>query len=604
VPRRAAKPPADSTTQYALDVVEGRIVSGKLAIAAAQRHLDDLEHAPKRGFTWHPELAERPLAFLPTILTITGGAMAGQPFTPLPWHVFVTGSLYGWRRANGQRRFKRIWLETGRGSAKGPVAAAIALYDTFFAGVQRAEAYCIGETMVTSNALFADAVAMCRGTIPGSEPGDTLEKRQILFLRGVGELTWQIERRDTQSKMQALAIGDAMSGPKPTMVLVDEVHEIKSGHAIQQWASALGKQPRDGLMILCTNTPASNQVVGTEYSEIFQSIAKQEIINDSSFAYIARTDPTDDPFNDESCWIKALPALGVTYDADNVRDEIANSRHMPAARLSVSRLYFGIPVGSEGFWIDEDAWNATQQPIDDDELRQYPCYLGLDLSQKNDLTALARVWKLPDGQLHAKLTYWKPKETFAAAEIEDKAPYSAWAEDKLLIGTPGKTINFEFVADEVRRTCDKFNVPLCAFDPAFFTDFLDAADHIGFACYEYHPDKPPGRGVRMMRHAQGSRGLHTDKTLWMPRSFRAMCDAILQDRLKIDPSPVTTYCASNVALGTDAMGNQWIEKKKNRSHNDGIVALCMAIGAATHQVTEAPKRQSIWDREDFLAVLA
>jgi hypothetical protein len=102
---------------------------------------------------------------------------------------------------------------------------------------------------------------MCRATIPGAENGDSLEARGLVVIRGSGELSWQIERPDTQSKFQALAIGDAISGPKPATVLVDEVHQFKSERSIEQWSSALGKASGSPLMMLATNTPAADQIV-------------------------------------------------------------------------------------------------------------------------------------------------------------------------------------------------------------------------------------------------------------------------------------------------------------------------------------------------------
>lgn len=586
---------SDPTTAYCKQVMAGKIVSGQFAIASAERHLADLKDGAKRGLYWRPELAERAATFIPSVLTITAGAKVGEPFTLLPYHQFVLGNLYGWRRADGTRRFRSIWLETGRGQAKGPIMAAIAMYDTFFSGIQRAEAYCIGSTIVTSSALFRDAVAMCRATIPGAEPGDSIESRGLVVIRGSGELSWQIERPDTQAKFQALAIGDAISGPKPTTVLVDECHEFKSATPIEQWASALGKAAGSPLMMLATNTPAVNQLVGTEYSEYFQRVAKRDYQDDSSLAYIARTDPTDDPMADPSCWIKSLPALDITYPAANVEIEVAKARRMAAKRISVLRLYFGVPVGSEGFWIDEDCWAACLGSVDETAMADHPCYLALDLAQRNDLVALARVWKLPGNQLVTKITYYKPKETLAQSEVEDRAPYAAWVESGELIALPGKTIGKDFIVSEVQRACAAHNVQLMAFDPAFFSEFLSEADRMAFDCYEWHPDKPAGTGLKMIRHAQGARGMHTDKTLWMPRSFQATCDAILEGRLRVERNGLTTYCAANSILETDAMGNQWIGKRRSRSHNDGIVAGIMGIGAAMHQPTPQKVFRSIWE---------
>jgi phage terminase large subunit-like protein len=102
----------DQTTEYALDLVQGRIVAGELAIAAARRHLDDMLHGSFRGLVWKPEAAARAIGFFPACLTVTAGAAEGNPFTLLPWHAFVVGSLFGWHMKSGRLRFRRAWLET------------------------------------------------------------------------------------------------------------------------------------------------------------------------------------------------------------------------------------------------------------------------------------------------------------------------------------------------------------------------------------------------------------------------------------------------------------------------------------------------------------
>jgi phage terminase large subunit-like protein len=232
--------------------------------------------------------------------------------------------------------------------------------------------------------------------------------------------------------------------------------------------------------------------------------------------------------------------------------------------------------------------------VDEATLAGTPCYLALDLSKKNDLTALARVWKSETGHLYIKLTYWKPKDGLAQAEAEDRAPYAKWVEMAQLIATPGKTIGQDFIVAEVKRATVEHDVQLMAFDPAFFADFQQAASDAAFDCYEVHPDKPAGTGLKMIRHAQGARGMHSEKTLWFPRSFQALCDAILESRITIDRSGLTTYCASNVALETDAQGNQWLSKKRSRGHIDGITAAVMAVGAAMHQPAK-PVFRSIWE---------
>jgi phage terminase large subunit-like protein len=107
--------------------VDGKFVVGELVASAAERHLRDLRDGASRGLFWSVDHATRPLRFMPAMLTIKEGAKVGLPFEPLPWHVFVAGSLFGWRRESGRMRFRSGWLETGNGQAKSPFMSAIGL---------------------------------------------------------------------------------------------------------------------------------------------------------------------------------------------------------------------------------------------------------------------------------------------------------------------------------------------------------------------------------------------------------------------------------------------------------------------------------------------
>ena len=116
--------PDDPATAWVRDVVEGRIVSGELAIRACRRHLDDLERGHERGLIWKPEAAAKALRFFPAMLTVTAGAKAGERFNLPSYTAFVVGSLFGWHRADGRLRFRTAWVEAGKGQIKSPVAAA------------------------------------------------------------------------------------------------------------------------------------------------------------------------------------------------------------------------------------------------------------------------------------------------------------------------------------------------------------------------------------------------------------------------------------------------------------------------------------------------
>lgn len=525
------------------------------------------------------------------MLTISEGAKEGKPFELLPWHVFVAGSLFGWRKTSGRMRFRSAWLETGKGQAKSPFMAATGLYMTGFYGIARAKAFAIGQDRATANVLFKDAVAMCRGPIPPGpgedvDPSDTLVERGHAVIRGEGDNAWKIEFPESGALFQSLANGEAISGPKPTLVAADEIHEFKANTSIEVWKNAIAKMPGDALMLLGTNTPASDQIVGTDYSSFYQKVATGKMMDDEAFAFIARVDAKDHEtvFERPEVWTKSLPALGITFPRENIEGMVNTAKQLLSTAISTKRLYFGIPIGATEFWIAEDAWVAVQGKVDPTKLKGRKCWLSLDLSQKNDLTALTAGWLDEAERLWAKTWYWTVKARLKERAIADQAPYVEWVEAKYITALDSATVDKTFIAAEVQRICAEHEVDFLAFDPAGIADFIAACEQIGFPVWKWEgPDKPEGIGLKLVSHAQGKQVRFEDKQLTMPRSIERLEDRILAKTITIDESPVTYSCAANAHIDSDGQANRAFDKKRSRGRIDGIVTIAMMTGAADNE---------------------
>ncbi len=584
--------PGDPTTRWARDVVEGRIVAGEIVRHAAERHLRDLVDGQARGIHWDSDRAQHAFGFFPNVLTITEGAKVGEPFNLLPWHTFCVGSLFGWRKDSGRMRFRSGWLETGKGQAKSPLMAAIGLYLMGYYGIQRSKVFAIGKDKATANVLFKDAVAMCRAPIPGTDPVDldSLESRGDVVTRGILDNAFKIEHPDTNSVFQSLANNETVNGPRPTAVLADEIHEFKTNSTIENWMRAIAKMPGDACMLLGTNTPASSQIIGSQYSEFYQAVVSGQARDDEAFAFIARVDRSDREtvFDNEECWQKALPALGITFPIENIRGEVNTAKERLSTRMSVRRLYFGIAEGSEDFWIDEESWLAVQGKVNEETLVGCKCWLSLDLSDKNDLTALTAVWKDKDDHLWAKTWYWTIKHKLADRAIADHATYVEWAEDEdvTLTAIESETVDKTFVAAKIAELVDKFNPEYMAFDVAGMSDFMAACERNGFPVWKYEgSDKPAGKGFKLVPHAQGPLRKFEGKQLVMPASIEKLEDRILQKTITIDSSPVTYFCAGNAFINNDGLANRYFDKKRSRGRIDGIVTIAMAVGASDFEMT-------------------
>jgi phage terminase large subunit-like protein len=593
----------DPTTAWAEAAVRGDFIVGEHVRFAAERHLRDLKEAASRGYYWRPELAQRALDFFPSVFTITDGPAAGKPFHLLPYMTFCVGSLMGWVNADARWRFRSGYVETGKGQAKSPMMGGLGLYAMGWCGFKRSQVYSIAANKQTAFVLFKDAVAMCRAQVPGYDEHETLEELGHVVIRGEGDNAWKIEHPETQSFFLPLAGGEQQSGPRPRMVLADEIHEFTTDHQIETWKRAITKVAGSAMMLLGTNTPATSQIVGSSYSDTAIAVARGEVKDDTQFAFVARTDKFDREtvFDNEACWAKSLPALGITYPIANIREEVQTARTRISTASSVKRLYFGIPLGAADFWIDEESWAAVLGDVDEDELRGLPCWLSLDLSKKNDLTALTATWLLPDGSLRSKTWYWTTKAGLKDRAVADHAPYEEWVEAGLLDAVGGATIDYTFVAEQVKTLCSDHDVQELVFDPAKMADFETACDDIGFPAWRYHgPDKPEGEGLRMVPHMQGKRVMFEDRQYCMPRSIEKLEDHILNKTIVIDNSPVTYSCAANAAVDEDGMKNRCFDKKRSRGRIDGLVTIAMGAGAATIDMgKEDEVPTSPWDDPEF-----
>ncbi|MDQ3275178.1 MAG: terminase large subunit [Actinomycetota bacterium] len=571
-PRRTSV--ADPVTSYARAVARGKAPAGPHVRAACARHLRDLDTAKARGLRWDKAEVARVLGFFRDVLRLAGGEHEGKPFELEPWQVFVVGSLFGWKGADGFRRFRVAYIEAGKGAGKSPLAAGIGLYGLTSDGESRAEVYTAATKKDQAMILFRDAVAMV-------DQSPALSSR---LLKSGTNPTWNLAHLASGSFFRPVASDDAQSGPRPHIALLDEIHEHRTGNVVEMMRAGT-KGRRQALIFMITNSGHDRTSVCYDYHEYGAKVSAGEAEDDSFFAYICGLDDGDDPFEDRTCWAKANPSLGVTIQEKYIEEQVLQAKGMPAKEAIVRRLNFCQWVDAANPWIDGDLWRSCQVDPEafppDDALRERPCFLALDLSGKRDLTALAAVWPDDEGGYLARAWFWTPADTLVERERMDRVPYAAWARADHLFAVPGRSINYAFPARFVGEMAARFNVVALAFDPYRMEDFQRELDEAGVSSYVWEgPDEKPGSGIRLVRHGQGYGGGASATSLWMPRSVTATEEVVLSGRLRVRRNPVLTSCSAAAVLVEDPAGNKKWDKRKSTGRIDGIVALSMAQGLA------------------------
>jgi hypothetical protein len=149
-------------------VAAGEIIAGPHVRNACRRHLDDLKRTD--GIRFDLDAATHAFGFFEEVLKLSEGQFEGQPFHLEPSQAFIIGSLFGWKRADGRRRFRRAYIEQGKGNGKSPVAGGIGLFGMTAAGEAGAQIYAAAAAVVTATtALSIDASLVANGlTLTGN----------------------------------------------------------------------------------------------------------------------------------------------------------------------------------------------------------------------------------------------------------------------------------------------------------------------------------------------------------------------------------------------------------------------------------------------------
>jgi phage terminase large subunit-like protein len=214
------------------------------------------------------------------------------------------------------------------------------------------------------------------------------------------------------------------------------------------------------------------------------------------------------------------------------------------------RVEMAAPFVSRGIWL------LNSQTADDAVFYEEPVFVGIDLSAKNDLTAMAML--AYRDKWHVKTIFWTPEKGLRERAKRDRAPYDVWHSQGLIRAIPGASIDYETVAKDIADALDGCRVQAVAFDRWRFDLLKKEFDEIGVEL----PLLPFGQGFKDMAPA-----IDSLETL------------LLNEQMAHGANPVLTMCMANARIEKDAAGNRKMNKAKATGRIDGAVALAMAVGA-------------------------
>lgn len=536
---------ASRATDYAKEVVSGKIIASKWVKLACKRHLDDLTRVDFR-WAYREEKANKVCAFA-ELMRHEKGILQGQRIRLEPAQIFILCSIFGWVDADtGIRKYREALVMLPRGNGKSPLAAIIALWMAFFDGEPGAEVYCGANKERQAMEVFRPAKAMVE---------------QVPELRerfGIQLAAKSIFQPSTRSRFLPV-VKKPGDGASVYLGVMDELHEARDSTLYDTFKTGANKRPNSLLLTISTAGVSSRENPCYVLQETVQKILDGVIENPRIFGIIYCADPEVD-WSSPLALEMANPLLGVSNDREAILLDQAEAVRSPAKQNVFRAKHLNQWTSASAAWMNLQAWRKSHdEELTDDAVKGIPCWLGSDLASKLDLSATIRLHRKDiDGKPHYycfSRTYL-PEERVNAPENQH---YQRWAKQGKLTATPGSSIDYSLIEADTLADIASFQVQELAYDARYADQYSQrVSEQAGIERVEVPPS--PASLSPAMKELEA---------------------AVYDGRFHHDGHPVLTWCMSNVKTRETAAGNYTMpDKDRPESKIDAAVALFIAMARA------------------------
>ena len=475
-------------------------------------------------------------------LTHTKGAFAGQPFDLRLWQRRILEALFR-TGPDGRRVYRQCLLMLPRKNGKTELAAALALYFLLFDGEIGAEVYSAAADKDQAALVFHVAAQMVRNDPELLAQCEIVDSQKRIVHRGSGSFYRAISA-EAYSK----------HGFNASAVIYDELHAAPTRELWDVLTTSQGARQQPLTLAISTAGYDRHSILYELYAHATK-VREQPAI-DPTFLPLLYEAPVDADWTDERVWRQANPALGDFRSLEEMRTACARAKEIPAQENTFRRLYLNQWTEQSARWIAMSAWDACRVEPFGDRLRGRRCYVGVDLSATQDLTAIVAIFPDEHGPGFEVLPqFFLPEEQLAQHGRRDRVPYDQWAREGRLIATPGNSVDYEYVRHVLNTWARDFDVREIAVDPWNARDLVTRLK--------------TQDGLTVMEIGQ------TFAVLSAPT--KSLETAILARTLRHDGHPVLRWNLSNIVADTDAAGNVKFSKKVSTQRIDGASALVNAM---------------------------
>jgi phage terminase large subunit-like protein len=342
-------------------------------------------------------------------------------------------------------------------------------------------------------------------------------------------------------------------GTSPALVIHDELGRVRGPRSelYDALETGMGAHRAPLSIVISTQSPTDADLLSTLIDSAKASGAPDIRL------FLWAADPEDDAWS-EATWRKANPGLGTILNLDELRRTAEQAQRLPALESSFRNLHLNLRCAAENHFLSPDIWRLNGGAPDPSAFDDAPVFGGLDLSSRQDLTALVLAARATSGEVHIQCHFFAPQQGLRERADRDRVPYDLWRDQGYLTTTPGASVDYEFVAAKLADLSTRCNLREVRFDRWRINDLERALERIGANI----PLAPHGQGFRDMSPAL--------------EQLEALA---LNGQLRHGNHPILTWNAANAVVVTDAAGNRKIDRSRATGRIDGLVAAAMAVAS-------------------------
>ena len=521
--------------------------------------------ATDNQYYYNERRAEHALRFITQFCRQSKGVDGGKQIKLLLWQKAMLCTLFGFVDADGNRKYRELFLVVARKCGKTTLASAIGLYLLYADAENGPEMYSVATKKDQAKLSWDEAKKMIRKSPALSKRARTL----------VGEIITDFN----EGKFKPLASdSNTLDGLNPSGCIMDEVAAWTNGQALYDViidGESAREQPLN-IMITTAGT-VREDIFDTLYDRSMSVIegfknTDPDAFHDEHFLPLIYELDKRDEWTDENAWIKANPSIDTVKSREALRYKVEKAKQNPMLVKNLLCKDFNIRETTAEAWLSFDVLNNEDTFVLDKENRKliwqpkgedprelpYPRYgiAGVDLSTTTDLTAAKILFKVPEcDKLFFLSMYWIPEELVDKKVNEDKIPYDRWIDRGLCRTTPGNSVHYKYVKDwfvEAQEDLDIF-IPWFGYDSWSAKYFVeDMQSYFG-----------TNSGIAVH---QGK------KTLSDP--MKRLANDFESKRIIYNNNPIDKWCLANTAYEEDKNGNiQPHKTSKSTRRIDGTAAM-------------------------------